>query len=225
MNSPVSILIVDDHPLFREGLKSLLARDKRFAVAAEAGSCREALKLAEKLRPDLAVVDISLPDGSGVDLLVQLRQKHPPLQMLTVSMHAKMDYVTEAFQNGALGYVLKESAGASLLHGLEAVAQGQTFLDASLSHRLLARISNPPEEKAQDLGAAYASLTPREQEVMRLLAEGFSYKEIAKRLYISPKTVENHRGRVMRKLGFQTSVDLVRYAARLGIIDIDQWKS
>jgi len=213
------LLIVDDHPLFREGLKAILRRDPSFAVAGEAGSYAEALRTAKACRPDLAVLDISLPDRSGIQLARELLQMLPDLGILMVSMHAKVDYVAEAMKVGALGYLTKDAATDNLLSGLRAVAAGQPWLDPTLSveisRSLLARTPRGEEESL----SAYDSLTPREREVMRLVVEGLSNKEVAVALEISVKTAEHHRGSLMRKLGMQNSVELVRYAAKLGLID------
>jgi DNA-binding NarL/FixJ family response regulator len=213
------LLIVDDHPLFREGLKAILRRDPSFAVVGEAGGYAEALRAAKACRPDLAVLDISLPDRSGIQLARELRQMLPDLGVLMVSMHAKADYVAEALKVGALGYLTKDAATDNLLSGLRAVAAGQPWLDPTLSveisRSLLAR--TPRAEESSH--SAYDSLTPREREVMRLVVEGLSNKEVAGALDISVKTAEHHRGSLMRKLGLQNSVELVRYATKLGLID------
>ncbi|QAZ68164.1 response regulator [Solidesulfovibrio carbinolicus] len=213
------LLIVDDHPLFREGLKAILRRDPSFAVAGEAGSYAEALRTAKACRPDVALLDISLPDRSGIQLARELRQMLPGLGILMVSMHAKVDYVAEALKVGALGYLTKDAATDNLLSGLRAVAAGQPWLDPTLSveisRSLLAR--TPRADEASH--SAYDSLTPREREVMRLVVEGLSNKEVAGALEISVKTAEHHRGSLMRKLGMQNSVELVRYATKLGLID------
>ena len=224
MGQKKSILIVDDHPLFREGLKSVIRRGDQFEVIAEAGNGREGLRIAKKLKPDLVLVDISLPDQSGIELTREIRNLLPETRILIVSMHSKIDYIAEAFQAGATGYVVKESASAGILKGLEAISKGDYFLDSSVSHQVVKKLMELPEREAKITDAAYGSLTPREQEVMRLLAEGLSRKEIAEKLFISPKTVENHRTSIMNKLGLHSAMELIRYAARLGLIDVDLWK-
>ena len=219
-----TILIIDDHPLYREGLKSIIGRDDRFEVIGEAGNGREGLQIARKLKPDLVVVDISLPDTSGIQLTRDIRSLLSEARIIIVSMHSKIDYIAEAFQAGATGYVVKESASDRLIQGLESVASGEYFLDSSISHQVVENLLKFPIKEAKITNADYASLTRREQEVMRLLAEGFSAKEIAVKLFISPKTVENHRSNIMNKLGLHSTMELVRYAARLGLIDVDLWK-
>jgi DNA-binding NarL/FixJ family response regulator len=218
------ILIVDDHPLFREGLKTIIGRDSRFEVVGEAGSACEGVDMAKSLHPDLMLVDISMPDKSGLCLIRELRPLLPTTRFLVISMHSKADYIVEAFQAGAMGYMIKESATESLLTGLETLARGDIFLDVALSREVVGKLLTR-EGELRSAVEPYQSLTAREQEVLRLLAEGLSARDAAKRLFVSPKTVENHRTNLMRKLGLQNTVELVRYAARIGLIDLDSWSN
>ena len=224
MGKKRTVLIVDDHPLFREGLKSLISRNTAFEVVGEAGNGREGLRMSEELKPDLVIVDISLPDISGIDLARNIRSLLSKTRIMIVSMHSKIDYISEAFRAGATGYVVKESAAERLIQGLKAVSRGEYFLDSSLSHKVVKKLMEFPEKEVKITDARYEALTPREQQVMRLLAEGISTKEIAEKLFISPKTVENHRASIMGKLNLHSTMELVRYAVRLGLIDVDLWK-
>lgn len=224
MTSKKRILIIDDHPLFREGLKSIIADDRHFVVAGEAGNARAGFDMATTLRPDVVLVDISLPDQSGMQLTRRLREALPDTRVMIISMHSKIDYIVEAFQAGATGYVVKESAAGRLIQGLHAVTQGEYFLDSSISHEVVERLMNSPVREARVSDTEYGRLTPREQEIMRMLAEGQTKSGIADKLCISVKTVENHRSNIMKKLDLHNAMDLVRYAAKLGLIDIDLWK-
>lgn len=224
MTSKKRILIIDDHPLFREGLKSIIAGNRHFMVEGEAGNARNGFAMAMKIQPDIALVDISLPDESGMQLTRRIREALPDTRVMIISMHSKIDYIVEAFQAGATGYVVKESAAGRLVQGLHAVTDGEYFLDSSISHEVVERLMKSPVREARVSDTDYGRLTPREQEIMRMLAEGVSKSDIAARLCISVKTVENHRSNIMKKLDLHSAMDLVRYAAKLGLIDIDLWK-
>ena len=224
MGKRKTVLIVDDHPLFREGLKSLLARHSGFEVIGEAGNGSKGLKKAKKLRPDLVIMDISLPDQSGIEVTSKIRSLLPETRVIVLSMHTKIDYIAEAFRQGATGYVVKESATEKLMECLEIVSKGEYFIDSYLSHKVVKSLMELDERERKITDAGYNTLTPREQQVMRLIAEGRSTKQIAERLFISPKTVENHRSNIMGKLELHSTMELVRYAARLGLIDVDLWK-
>jgi len=214
-----SVLIVDDHPMFREGLRARILRDAEFRVVEEAGTGSEALRKAKELKPDLVVVDISLPDQSGIQLTREIQSLLPQTNIMVVSMHSEIDYVMDALHAGAIGYVVKGSASERLMEGLETVARGDHFLDSSLSAEIAKKLMELlPEGAELLLHSSYGTLTPRQQEVMRLLASGFSNKRIAEVLCISPKTVENHRSQIMEKLGLHNSVELGQYAAKLGLI-------
>ena len=223
MANQKTTLIVDDHPLFREGVKTLVEHTPHFKVVGEAGNGEEALALAKALKPDLVLMDLSLPDQSGIEVTRQIRTFLPDTRVVIVSMHSKVDLVTKAFQAGATGYVVKESATEKLVECMKAISNGEYFLDTSLSQKVVSNLVKS-SARASNLDSRYQSLTRREQEVLRLVVEGLSAKEIGERLFISPKTVENHRTNIMNKLDIHSTMQLVRYAAKLGLIDVDQWK-
>jgi len=170
------------------------------------------------------LLDLVLPDKSGLELSREIRSISPPTRIMIVSMHSKVDYIVKAFQAGATGYMTKESATERLLQGIESVLNGEYFMDGAVSHSVVEKLIQTPEKEIKITDAGYETLTQREQEIMVLLAEGYSAKEAAAKLFISPKTVENHRSNIMNKLGLHSSMELVRYAARLGLVDVDLWK-
>ncbi len=216
-----TVFIVDDHPLFRVGLRSILARDETYEVVGEAGTAAEALALLEKSAPDFMIVDISLPDKNGIELTREILRLLPGCKIVIVSMHTKIYYVTEALRMGAVGYLVKESTSETLLSGLKAVSEGRIFLDPSLSDEIGPDVTKSTPGELRVIDVAYKRLTRREQEVMRLVAEGYTTREISERLFISVKTVDNHRANIMNKLGIHRTVELIRYAARIGLIDLD----
>ena len=224
MSPKKRIIIVDDHPLFREGLKAILARNQKYEVIGETGTARQGLQMAKELKPDLMLLDISLPDQNGIELVHDILKFIPKLRVLIISVHSKIDYIVRAFQAGATGYLVKESAADKLLEGIDTVLKGDFFMDTSVSQQVVKKLVGLPATEKMGSDSEYDALTPREQEIMTLLAEGLSIQQVADKLFISPKTAENHRSNIMRKLNLNSTIELVRYAAKLGLIDIDLWK-
>ena len=224
MDQKKRILIIDDHPLFREGIKTIIQGDSRYEVIGEAGNAGQGIKLFKKLTLDLAVVDISLPDTSGFDLIRDMQKYSLDIPILVLSMHSRVDYIVKAFQAGAKGYLTKESASDMLIKGIEHTLKGNYFMDTSVSQQVVKKLAQLPDKKPVAIIKGYDSLTPREQEIMVLVASGMSSQKIADKLFISPKTVENHRSKIMRKLDVSSVIDLARHAAKLGLIDLDLWK-
>lgn len=224
MDQKKSILIIDDHPVFRAGLKAVIELDNRFEVVGEAENARQGLRMSRKYQPDIIVMAISLPDKSGIELTREIRNLSSKTQVLIVSTHSKLYYVAEAFQAGAKGYVVKVSAAEEILKGLESVAKGKFFLGSSIFPEVVDSLIHFPVKAPKIKDSGHELLTPREQEILRLLAEGLSARKIAEKLCISRRTVDNHRTHIMKKLGLHNTLDLVRYAARIGLIDLDLWQ-
>ena len=219
-----TILIVDDHPLFREGLVSLLSKQPSFMVVGDAKSGEEGMARAQELRPDLVIMDISLPDMNGIDATRQIRKTLPDTKVIVLSMHSKINFITDAFKAGTSGYLTKDATGEKLVECLETVTRGEYYMDASVSQNVVKNLLMSEQEKERHQDPAYHTLTPREQEIMRLIAEGLSTKKISDHLFISKKTVENHRSSIFNKLNIHSTMELVRYAAKYGLIDVDLWK-
>ncbi len=219
----MDLMIVDDHPLFREGLKTIVSREESYSIVAEAGNGKDGIKLAMEHRPDVMLIDISMPGKNGIQVIRELKETLPNTRFIIISMHSEADYIVEAFRAGAMGYMIKDSAASNLIRGLETIAKGELYLDSALSQEVVFKLLQSKPGSSGGERDPYSTLTAREQEVMRMLAEGLTTKEVAAKLYISPKTVENHRTNLMKKLGLQSTVELIRYAARLGLIDLDTW--
>lgn len=219
-----SILIIDGHPLFREGFRAIVGSGKRFKVVGESGTGKEGFRIVKTLRPDLVVMELSLPDQDAVQLIRDIRSIFPDIFVMILSATHDPAHITRALQAGATGYVSKEMDSDILLKGLEVVLKGERFLESSAySYSGIAQMESS-QVNSEDIHTPFGCLTPREQEIMRLMAEGISRKEISESLCISPKTVENHAGRIMKKLSIKNIFELVRYAVKIGIIDVDQWK-
>jgi DNA-binding NarL/FixJ family response regulator len=207
------LLIADDHGIMRSGLRLLLDRQVDMEVVAEAADGVEALAMALRVRPDICVVDVAMPRMTGLQATVEIRAHAPEISVLVLSMHDDERYLFEALQAGAAGYVLKREADQALVEAVRAVSRGEPFMtnavEASLVREWMADDSCGPAEP----------LTPREREVLKLIAEAFTNREIGAILHLAEKTVESHRANLMRKLGMRDRVELVRYAIRRGLIE------
>lgn len=213
-----TIVIAEDHRLVRQALRALLQGKPEFSVVGEAADGREAIALVEQLRPQVLMVDLMLPEISGLEVIRRVSRLSSETRVLVLSMHSDEGYVVEALKSGALGYVIKDSSSSELVQGLREVSQGRHYLCLALSHIDIHASSQRSKDLPED---PYETLTVREREVLYLTAEGMISAEIAARLSISSRTAETHRANMMRKLGMRTQTDLIRYALRRGILPMD----
>jgi DNA-binding NarL/FixJ family response regulator len=212
------IVIIDDHDTFRASLWQIVSKLSGFEIVGEAADSRQGEEEVRRLRPDVAMIDLSLPDRSGIQLTRTLKMALPETRLVIVSMHSKIDYIISALRAGATGYLIKESVSRCLHDALDAVLRNEYYLDAALSQEIAARLLETAE--VLDIAdATYGNLTTREQEILRLLAHGDSVKDIADKLCISGKTVTNHRANILSKLDLHSTADLIRYAAKLGLLE------
>ena len=213
------ILLVDDHPAIRASIGAELLKKNIADSVFEAGSSEEGYEQAMKIQPDLIVMDISLYGASGIELTRKILQKSPDIKIVMLSMYSKVIYITESLKAGAKGYILKEADMDSIMDGIKKVLSGETYVDSRISSKVIASLIAPEEELATSDNNTYDSLTSREQEILRLLAEGREIREIAKELCISSKTVINHRTNIMQKLNCSNMVELIKYAIHIGLVD------
>ncbi len=210
----ISVLIADDHTIVRSGVRLLLEAESDIRVVAEALNGREALELAESLQPDVVLMDITMPEMDGLEATKEIKSRFPQINVLVLTMHRSDEYFFEMLKAGASGYILKGAKTSELINAVRIVQGGEIFLYPSMTQKLvqgylqLAEWDNEGEP----------SLSPREKEILRLLAEGYSNKEIAEKLVISPSTVHSHRSKIMAKLGLGNRRELIQYARKRGLI-------
>jgi DNA-binding NarL/FixJ family response regulator len=212
MVRPMRILIADDHGIVRSGLRMLLENQPDVEVIAEAGDGAEARDVAIRERPDLAILDVKMPKLTGLQATREIKEQAPEVSVLILSMYDDERYLFEALKAGASGYVLKAQADTELLDAIHAVERGEPFLTPEAQRALIKDVLGEGSVRDEEL-------TPREQEVVKLVAEAHTNKQIAEILHLAEKTVENHRSNAMRKLGMRDRVELVRYAIRRGLIE------
>lgn len=213
----VTLVLADDHPIIRQGLHHLLEGEPDFRVIGEAGDGVEALMLIDHLKPNILVVDMMMPSLNGLEVLRQIKHISPNTRAIVLSMQSADAYVIEALKNGAAGYVLKETGPSELVNAVREVAQGNQYL----SPKLVERFQTSGRNIANTLSDASATLTLRELEILQMVAEGRTSLEIGNKLTISPRTVEVHRGHLMKKLGLRNQIDLIRFAIKRGILPMD----
>jgi two-component system, NarL family, response regulator NreC len=211
----IRILIVDDHAVVRSGLRLLLDSEEGLEPVGEAGSARDAVFQARALKPDVILLDVVMPESTGLEVLPQLKHENPDVKVFILSMQDDPRYVREAFAQGASGYVLKEAADTEVVAAVREVANGGRYVNPELGARLVAADADAAKRAEED------PLSDREREVLRLLALGHTNQEIAKQLYISVRTAETHRAHIMQKLRLQTRADLVAYALDRGLLEAE----
>jgi len=212
----IKLVLAEDHTIVRQGLRSLLDHAGEFEIIGEAENGRQAVSLVEKLRPDVVLMDVSMSVLNGIEATRQIKKSYPEIKVLVLTMHDNEEYIFQILHAGASGYLLKKAAHKDLFDGIRAVSNGDSFLSPSISKKLVEDYVKRTRSEA-DLDEIHR-LTPREREVLQLIAEGQSNRDIAEELYLSVKTVETHKAHLMEKLDLHNTADLTKYAIRRGII-------
>jgi DNA-binding NarL/FixJ family response regulator len=218
----IRILVTDDHAIVRDGLKQLLNSQSNMEVIGEAGDGKEALAKIKLLRPDVVLLDITMPNMTGLEVVNLIRNTTPKTRIVVFSMHAKESYVKEILASGAFGYVLKASPSSDILTAIQAAYRGEYFLSSKLKADVIDKYVKG--QTGTHSAGGYDLLTEREQQVFRLVAQGHSTDRIADFLFISPKTVEKHRTSIMHKLDIHDRFELLKYAIKIGVVDPELWE-
>ncbi len=213
-----TLLLADDHPLVRQGIRSLLEGEQNIRVIGEVEDGLSALETIERSQPQVAILDVIMPGITGLEVTRRIKERGLKTKVIIVSMYSDEMYVTEALRSGAFGYVTKDSPPGTLLEAIAEVSQGRRYLCQSLAERAVQMYIQRAENEPED---PYEGLTTREREVLFLAAQGYSNIEMAERMSISHRTVEVHRGNMMRKLGLNNQLDLIRYAVKRGLINLE----
>jgi two-component system, NarL family, response regulator NreC len=215
----ISIILADDHPVVRRGMRALLEHEPGFSIVGVAADGLETVRLTERLKPTVLVLDLMMPGLSGLEALRILRERSPRTRIVILSMHSSSAFIAQALQNGAIGYVLKSGTEEHLVHAVKEAAAGRRFLSPPVTE---IAINTYIEQSKAGPFDPHETLTPRQREVLQLAAEGKTNWEIAARLNISQRTVENHRAALMQRLSLQNQADLIRHAIRHGVIPPDE---
>jgi len=211
---PIKIILADDHKLVRQGMRALLDAQPDLEVVGEAGDGQEALHLIDTLSPDIAFLDVMMPNLNGIEVAKIARERKSKTKLIFLSMHANATYVVRALQSGALAYLLKDSDFSEIMQAIHNVSEGKRYLNAAVANEVFEMLLNSDVEKPDSLGV----LSPREREILQLIAEGNTNASVAEKLSLSVRTVESHRAHIMAKLRFGSQADLVRYALQQGLI-------
>ncbi len=219
----IRILIADDHKIVCDGLKALLEAQPDMEIVAQADNGRDAVKLAQKQKPDMAIMDVAMPDLNGLEAVRQILANNPRIKVIALSMHADKRYVTGMLSSGASGYILKHCAFEELVHAIRVVLSNQVYLSPTIAGIVVKELAQSKSSRtSRSLSASPHALTSREREVLQLLAEGHSAREIAQRLHLSVKTIETHRRQMMEKLEIRSIADLTKFAIREGLTSLDK---
>ena len=214
--TPIRVLIADDHALVRAGIRALVEKIEGIVVVGEAGKGNEALELVRELRPDLMLLDITMPDGGGFEVLEQVIKKYREIKVIVLTVHEAGEYAIRALREGAAGFLPKSAASTELEQAIQTVIRGERYISPETAQNTIFEVTNRATKR--DL---LATLSPRQREVLRLIAEGKTTKQIAQVLEISVKTVETHRAQLMERLGIHDVAGLVRYAIIVGLIEVE----
>ncbi|MEH0018226.1 MAG: response regulator transcription factor [Desulfobacter sp.] len=217
----IKVLVAEDHTIVRKGLCALLLAEPDIEVVGEAENGRQVIEMAARFEPDVVLMDISMPELNGMDATRQLKKKYPNLNILILSMHTSQEYIFETLRAGASGYLIKRSAPTDLIKAIHAAHKGESFLSPSVSKKVITGFirqqeGRPPEPKGLE------RLSGREREVLQLIAEGHTNREIADQLFVSSKTVEAHRTNIQKKLGIAGTAELTKYAVRKGLVELGE---
>jgi two-component system, NarL family, response regulator NreC len=212
------ILLADDHQIFREGLRSLIGRQEDLEVVGDAETGRVAVKMAVQLKPDVVIMDIAMPDMNGIEATYQIRAQLPDVKVVALSMHSDKRFVSGMLHAGALGYLLKANAFDEVVQAIRTVMNNKHYVSGDVADTI---VSDYVSQMAQTTPTSRTLLSPREREVLQLLAEGYATKDIAERLLVSTNTIDTHRAHIMAKLNIRTIADLVKYAVREGLTSLE----
>ncbi len=218
----IRILIADDHKIVCDGLKALLEAQPEMEIVAQAANGREAVKLANKQKPDMVIMDVAMPDLNGLEAVRQILSAHPHMKVIALSMHSDRRYVTGMLSAGASGYILKQCAFEELVRAIHIVRSNQVYLSPAIAGIVVKELAQAKTSRSRQSPSAVQSLTPREREVLQLISEGHSARDIAQRLHLSVKTIETHRRQMMEKLGIHSVADLTKFAIREGLTSLDK---
>lgn len=218
----IKVLVADDHAILRSGLRMLIDAQPDMSVVAEAQDGDEAIEAARNTKPDVVILDITMPQRGGMNAIAEMLKDNGSVRILLLTMHEEPAYLRTAIAAGASGYVLKKSVDANLLAAIRAVNRGRTYVDSELASELIEQ--NLPDRTQEGRGATYA-LSERELQVLKLVAEGFSSREIAEQILVGTKTVETYRGRFAEKLGLTSRADVVRYALEVGLLSPEKFSA